>query len=178
MGQVSLHCSDPLMVLILLSFPFQNPELWVSFSTFYHNPRDSISQIFFSKGCCSTGLHGCKVIPWNHIFYFIYFLFIILSIYFWLCWVFIAVQAFSSCSEQRLLFTAVHRLLVVVASFISKHRLQGTWASITVAPGLQNTGSIVVVHRLRWSMACGLFPDRRSNLCLLHWQADSLPLSH
>ena len=75
MGQVSLHCSDPFMVLILLSFPFQNPELWVSCSTFNHNPRDSISQIFFSKGCCSTGLHGCKVIPWNHIFYFFLFSF-------------------------------------------------------------------------------------------------------
>ena len=23
-----------------------------------------------------------------------------------------------------------------------------------------------------------LFPDQGSNLCLLHWQADSLPLSH
>ena len=24
----------------------------------------------------------------------------------------------------------------------------------------------------------GLFLDQKSNLCLLHWQADSLPLSH
>ena len=27
-------------------------------------------------------------------------------------------------------------------------------------------------------MWCGIFPDQESNLCLLHWQADSLPLSH
>ena len=27
-------------------------------------------------------------------------------------------------------------------------------------------------------MVCGIFPDRGSNLCLLHWQVDSLPLSH
>ena len=27
-------------------------------------------------------------------------------------------------------------------------------------------------------MACGIFPDQRSNPCLLHWQADSLPLGH
>ena len=27
-------------------------------------------------------------------------------------------------------------------------------------------------------MACGIFLDQGSNLCLLHWQADSLPLGH
>ena len=27
-------------------------------------------------------------------------------------------------------------------------------------------------------MACGIFSDLGSNLCLLHWQVDSLPLSH
>ena len=32
--------------------------------------------------------------------------------------------------------------------------------------------------RLRCSKACGIFPDQGSNPCLLHWQADSLPLSH
>ena len=26
--------------------------------------------------------------------------------------------------------------------------------------------------------ACGIFLEQGSNLCLLHWQADSLPLSH
>ena len=112
MGQVSLHCSDPLVGLILLRFPVQNAELWVSFFTFCHNPRDSISQIFFSKGCCSTGR-----------LYFIYFVLIILFIYFCLCWVFIAVRAFSRCGEQRLLSVAVHGLLIVVASLVVEHRL-------------------------------------------------------
>ena len=32
--------------------------------------------------------------------------------------------------------------------------------------------------RLGCSAACGTFPDQGSNPCLLHWQADSLPLSH
>ena len=31
---------------------------------------------------------------------------------------------------------------------------------------------------LSCSEACGIFPDQGSNLCLLHWQVDSLPLSH
>ena len=39
-------------------------------------------------------------------------------------------------------------------------------------------GSTVMAHKLSWSTACGIFPDQGSNLCLLHWQADSLPLSH
>ena len=31
---------------------------------------------------------------------------------------------------------------------------------------------------LNCSLACGIFPDEVSNQCLLHWQVDSLPLSH
>ena len=37
---------------------------------------------------------------------------------------------------------------------------------------------LVVSHRLSCSTARGIFPDQGSNPCLLHWQADSLPLSH
>ena len=37
---------------------------------------------------------------------------------------------------------------------------------------------IVVVHGLSCSMACGIFPDRGLNLCLLHGQMDPLPWSH
>ena len=51
--------------------------------------------------------------------------------------------------------------------------LQSMQASVLVAPGLQSTGSVVVVHRLSCSMTGGIFVDQGSNLCLLHWQADS-----
>ena len=34
------------------------------------------------------------------------------------------------------------------------------------------------MHRLSCSVAHGSFLDLGSNRCLLHWQADSLPLSH
>ena len=37
---------------------------------------------------------------------------------------------------------------------------------------------VVVVCGLTCSMEWGLFLDQGWNLCLLHWQADSLPLSH
>ena len=51
-----------------------------------------------------------------------FFFFKDLFIYFWLCWVFIAGQAFSSCSEQGLLFVAIRGLLIA-ASLVMAHRL-------------------------------------------------------
>ena len=72
----------------------------------------------------------------------------------------------------------VHRLLIAVASPVAEHRLQGTQASAVVAPGLHSTGLEVVPHRLSCSTACGIFPDQGWNLHLLHWQEDSLSLSH
>ena len=45
-------------------------------------------------------------------------------------------------------------------------RALSPWASVVVAPGLS------------CSTECGIFPDQGLNPCPLHWQADSLPLSH
>jgi len=39
--------------------------------------------------------------------------------------------------------------------------------SVAVAPGFQNTDSIVVVRGLSCSKACGIFPDQGSNPCFL-----------
>ena len=50
--------------------------------------------------------------------------------------------------------------------------------SVVEASGLWSASSVVVVHRLNCSKACGIFLGEGSNLCLLHWQTDSLPLSH
>ena len=87
-------------------------------------------------------------------------------VYLWLCWIFAAVGLFSSRSERRSLAIAVHRLLVAVTPLVAVHRLQGVRASVAVA------------HRLSCSVARGIFPDQGLNLCLLHWQVDSLPVSH
>ena len=43
--------------------------------------------------------------------------------------------------------------------------------SVVVAPGLWCTGSVFVVLALSCSVACGIFPDHRSNAYLLNWQA-------
>ena len=50
---------------------------------------------------------------------FIYFIYLFLAALGLCCYA----QAFSSCGEQGLLFVAVHRLLIVVASLVVEHRL-------------------------------------------------------
>ena len=59
----------------------------------------------------------------------------------------------------------------------------GAWASAVVAHGFTSCSSWTLehscgTHGLSSSAACGVFPDQGSNLCLLLWQMDSLPLSH
>ena len=44
--------------------------------------------------------------------------------------------------------------------------------------GSRHAGSVVVAHGPSCSAASGIFPDQGSNLCPLHWQADSQPLRH
>ena len=38
--------------------------------------------------------------------------------------------------------------------------------------------TLVAVHRLSFSAACGIFPDQGLNPCPLRWQADSYPPHH
>ena len=52
------------------------------------------------------------------------FLSLTVILLFWLCWVFVAVSGlFSSCGERGLLFFAVGRLLIAVASLVAEHGL-------------------------------------------------------
>ena len=76
----------------------------------------------------------------------------------------------------------MHELLTEVAS-LAVDRLQGVQALAAAPLGLwwwilgSSTGSAVVAHGRSCSMACGILTDQGSNLCLLHWYADSLPLN-
>ena len=63
-------------------------------------------------------------------------------------------------------FLVVMCRLFVVASLVAAHRLESVWASVAVAYGLS------------CSTACGILPAQGSNSRLLHWQVDSLPVSH
>ena len=85
---------------------------------------------------------------------------------------------FSSCVEWGYSVAAALGVLTAVASLVAEPGLQGTRASLGAAPRLQSTGSVVVVHGLCCSVTYGIFPSQGSNPHLLHWQTDSLPLSH
>ena len=72
----------------------------------------------------------------------------------------------------------LNALVCLVQSAGSRAPRLGTcssWAQELQLSG-SSTGSIVVVHGLSCSAACGVFSDQGSNPCLLHWQVDSLPL--
>ena len=73
---------------------------------------------------------------------------------------------------------AVNGLLIAVAFFVAEHGLKGAQVSAIVVLRFRSTCSTGVAHGLSNFEACGIFPDQELNPCLLHWQADSLPLSH
>ena len=53
-----------------------------------------------------------------------------------------------------------------------------TWkqqALVVTVPGLQSTGPVFAACGPTCSSACGIFLVQGSDLCLLHWQADSTP---
>ena len=91
-------------------------------------------------------------------------------------------RIFSSCGSYFLV--VVHELLIPGASLVACRALalglQYLWrvGSVFMALGLQSRGSIVVSCELICCSACGSFLDQGLNPCLLHWLADSLPLSH
>ena len=80
-------------------------------------------------------------------------------LYFWQCWVFFAVVR-PSWWWLFWLWSMGSRAC----------GLQSLW--------LQSTGSLVAAHRCSCSAARGILLDQEPNLRLLHWQVDSLPLSH
>ena len=95
---------------------------------------------------------------------FSFFFFFLL--FFWLCWVFISVRGLS---------------LVAANGGHSSSWCAGLslWRPLLLrSTSSRRAGSAVVAHGLSCSTVCGIFPDQGSNLCPLHWQADSQPLRH
>ena len=73
--------------------------------------------------------------------------------------------------------------LLTVAPSPVEHGHESVQASVLVVHELsscrsRSTGSMVEARRLSCSVACGIFPTKGSSPRLLHWQADSVPLSH
>ena len=86
----------------------------INFSVFHASLAKSPGDLRFFKSSVNVVMSDFRE---NETLYINLF---ILFIYFWLCWVFVA---FSSCSEQGLLFVAVHELLIAVASLVPEHGL-------------------------------------------------------
>ena len=69
-------------------------------------------------------------------------------------------------------------MLQSVGSWVCRLQQLQLMGSVLSVPGLSSTDSVVVAPGLSCPRACGIFPDQALNPSLLHWQADSLPLSH
>ena len=95
------------------------------------------------------------------LFFFLIYLFIYLFIYFWLCLVFVSVQGLSPVAVS-----GGHSSLRCVGLSLSRPLLLRS-------TGSRCAGSVVVAHGPIHSAACGIFPDRGTNPCSLHCQADS-----
>ena len=87
----------------------------------------------------------------------------LINYFLWLPGAVTAAHSFVAFVLQRLLLTVVLGLLTVAASPVVEHLLQGVHASV------------LGVHRLGCSVACGIFPDQRSNLCPLHCTSREVP---
>ena len=71
--------------------------------------------------------------------------------------------------------------LVAASGGHSSSRCAGlslSWPLLLRSTGSRHAGSAIVAHGPSRSAACGIFPDRGTNPCPLHWQADSQPLCH
>ena len=142
--------------LHILRSPVSNPE----------TQNSSVSPIPIPENSTSLGYKFCKAknpTPVANFFFFnvyllTYFLFTYIFIYlliFGHTGSLLLHGLFSSCSAQ-----ASH------CGCFSCCRAQalGTGASVVVAPGLWNTGSIVVAQGLNSFKACGIFSEQGSNL--------------
>ena len=97
---------------------------------------------------------------------YLFYKFIYLFIYFWLCWVFASVRGLSP---------------VAASGGHSSSRCAGLSPSrplLLRSTGSRRAGSVVVAHGPSCSAACGILPDQGSNPCLPHRQADSQPPRH
>ena len=149
----------------------------------------------------SFSISFISVLQFSEYRLFTFFLKKFYFIYVWLCWVFVAARAFSSCGEQGLLWS---RCVSFSQQWplVAEGGLCSARASVAVAPGRKKVkvkvAQLCPALRPRglyspWNFpgqyprvgSCSLlqriFPTQGSNPHLLRplrWQADSLPLHH
>ena len=137
-------------------------------------------QSFQARGGLDWVVLGYKGGPWFYlciiifnnnkfIIYLLYYCF-----YFWPRWVFAAacglspVMVSGDCSSLRCAGFSLRCFLLFQSTGSRACGLQQVWY----------VGTGVVVPGLICPLACGIFLGRGSNLCPLHWQANSQPLDH
>ena len=100
-------------------------------------------------------------------------------LFFYGCAESLAVQAFPLVLTHRgYSLASVCRFFLLQSTGSRVHRLQQLWhvGSVVAAPRLWSTDLVVVAHRLSCCVACGIFLDQGSDVCLLGQQVDSLPV--
>ena len=78
---------------------------------------------FIIMKCSSLSLINILKSTWNIVSLALSFIYLFIYLFLAVLGLRCCAQAFSSCGEQGLLFIAVHRLLIVVASLIVEHGL-------------------------------------------------------
>ena len=148
---------------LFTGFPLQRPKCELQTS-------DPLPILAATSPPGRPGTHSTGSFPAaSFLFLFLFlnfYLFIYLFIYLWLCWVFVSVRGLS---------------LVAASGGHSSLRCAGLSLSrplLLRSTGSRRAGSVVVAHGPSRSAACGIFLVQGSNLCPLHWQADSQPLRH
>ena len=152
-----------LMVLLLSAFCFQL------------KPRPPFQPFCKEPGQTTSWLLS----PCLFLFFCSFFEILFVYFYFGLCWVFTAAQAFLQLKQVgRHPSLWGHRLLAAGASLLGAQAVQGVQAPVVTARGLRAQAQQLWRAGCLSTPACGMFPDQGSNPGLVHWQADSLPLSH
>ena len=122
---------------------------------------------------CEQDLHSLNLAPGGLLIFlkFIYFIYLFLAALVLRCCVrlslVVASEGYSSLRCAGFLLQWL-LLLRIMGSRRVGFSSCGAWAQ-----QLWRVGSVVVVHGLSCSAACGIFPDWGLNPCPLHWQADS-----
>ena len=128
-------------------------------------PSVSVGHRSIFLGIGNSFHNGNEEIGWTILFFLKNFTYLFIYLFLAVLGLRFCARAFSSCGERGPLFIAVRGPLTIAASLVG-------------STGSRCAGSVVVVHGLSCSAACGIFPDQGSNLCPLNWQADSQPLRH
>ncbi|XP_032490454.1 target of rapamycin complex 2 subunit MAPKAP1 isoform X3 [Phocoena sinus] len=92
-----------------------------------------------------------------------------------------AAHGFSLIQVDNTKVTMKEILLKAVKRRKGSQKISGLsllWPLLLQSTGSGRAGSAAMAHGPSRSTACGIFPDRGTNLCPLHRQADSQPLRH